>query len=79
MLPEFFRVCDFTMQGDKRKQAVKVLELRGFDIRMEEVRRSPRWKDDLTASLPREAGMQTRTLPLNHPTAPSTCSCGSPS
>ena len=44
-----FRVCDSTMQGDKRKLAVKILDFMGFDILIE-VRRSPRWKDDLMTS-----------------------------
>jgi hypothetical protein len=44
-----FRVCDSTMQGDKRKLAVKILDFMGFDILIE-VRRSPRWKDDLITS-----------------------------
>jgi hypothetical protein len=34
------------MQGDKRKLAVKILDFMGFDILIE-VRKSPRWKDDL--------------------------------
>jgi len=41
-----FGVCDSTMQGDKRKLAVKILDFMGFDILIE-VRKSPRWKDDL--------------------------------
>ena len=44
-----FRVCDSTMQGDKRKLAVKILDFMGFDILIE-VRKSPRWKDDLMTS-----------------------------
>jgi hypothetical protein len=44
-----FRVCDSTMQGDKRKLAIKILDFMGFDILIE-VRRSPRWKDDLLTS-----------------------------
>ena len=44
-----FRVCDSTMQGDKRKLAVKILDFMGFDILIE-VRKSPRWKDDLLTS-----------------------------
>ena len=44
-----FRVCDSTMQGDKRKLAVKIQEFMGVDILIE-VRRSPRWKDDLMTS-----------------------------
>jgi hypothetical protein len=49
-----FRVCDSTMQGDKRKLAVKILDFMGFDILIE-VRRSPRWKDDLMTSRERLA------------------------
>jgi DNA-directed RNA polymerase specialized sigma24 family protein len=44
-----FRVCDSTMQGDKRKLAVKILEFMGPDI-LVQVQRSPRWKQDLEAS-----------------------------
>jgi hypothetical protein len=44
-----FRVCDSTMQGDKRKLAVKIQTFFGSDILIE-VRRSPRWKDDLLTS-----------------------------
>ena len=44
-----FRVCDSTMQGDKRKLAIKIQEFMGFDILIE-VRRSPRWKDSLDAT-----------------------------
>ena len=44
-----FRVCDSTMQGDKRKLAVKIQTFFGSDILIE-VRRSPRWKDDLMSS-----------------------------
>jgi len=49
-----FRVCDSTMQGDKRKLAVKIQDFMGFDILIE-VRRSPRWKDDLLTSRERLA------------------------
>ena len=41
-----FQVCDSTMLGDRRKLAVKILDFMGADILIE-VRRSPRWKDDL--------------------------------
>jgi FixJ family two-component response regulator len=44
-----FRVCDSTMQGDKRNLAVKIQTFFGSDILIE-VRRSPRWKDDLMTS-----------------------------
>jgi hypothetical protein len=44
-----FRVCDSTMQGDKRKLAIKIQTFFGSDILIE-VRRSPRWKDDLMTS-----------------------------
>jgi ATP/maltotriose-dependent transcriptional regulator MalT len=44
-----FRVCDSTMQGDKRKLAVKIQDFMGVDILIE-VRRSPRWKDDIMTS-----------------------------
>ena len=44
-----FRVCDSTMQGDKRKLAVKIQDFMGVDILID-VRRSPRWKDDLMTS-----------------------------
>src|ERR1039457_635847 len=40
-----FRVCDSTMQGDKRKLAVKILDFFGPDI-LVQVRKLPRWKDD---------------------------------
>ena len=41
-----FRVCDSTMQGDKRNLAVKIQTFFGSDILIE-VRRPPRWKDDV--------------------------------
>ena len=44
-----FRVCDSTMQGDRRNLAVKILEFFGLDI-LVEVRKFPRWKDDLMTS-----------------------------
>jgi ATP/maltotriose-dependent transcriptional regulator MalT len=44
-----FRVCDSTMQGDIRKLAVKIQDFMGVDILIE-VRRSPRWKDDIMTS-----------------------------
>ena len=44
-----FRVCDSTMQGDKRNLAVKIQTFFGSDILIE-VRRAPRWKDDLLTS-----------------------------
>ena len=44
-----FRVCDSTMQGDKRNLAVKIQTFFGSDILIE-VRRPPRWKDDLMTS-----------------------------
>ena len=49
-----FRVCDSTMQGDKRKLAVKIQTFFGSDILIE-VRKSPRWKDDLMTSRERLA------------------------
>jgi hypothetical protein len=55
-----FRVCDSTMQGDKRKLAVKILDFMGFDILIE-VRRSPRWKDDLITSRERLACKHERS------------------
>jgi len=44
-----FRVCDSTIQGDKRKLAIKIWEFMGFDI-LVQVRRSPQWKQDLEAT-----------------------------
>lgn len=44
-----FRVFDSTMQGDKRKLAAKIQDFMGVDILIE-VRRLPRWKDDLMTS-----------------------------
>jgi len=44
-----FRVCDSTMQGDKRNLAVKILEFHGADI-LVQVQRTPRWKQDLEAT-----------------------------
>jgi hypothetical protein len=44
-----FRVCDSTMQGDKRNLAGKIQTFFGSDILIE-VRRSPKWKDDLMTS-----------------------------
>ena len=41
-----FRVCDSTMQGDKRRLAVKILAFMGEDILIL-VQRLPRWKDDI--------------------------------
>src|ERR1035441_10786946 len=49
-----FRVCDSTMQGDKRNLAVKILEFFGLDI-LVQVRKLPRWKDDLMTSRERLA------------------------
>lgn len=44
-----FRVCDSTMQGDKRKLAIKIKEFFGSDI-LAQVRKLPRRKDDLMTS-----------------------------
>jgi hypothetical protein len=55
-----FRVCDSTMQGDKRKLAVKIQTFFGSDILIE-VRRSPRWKDDLMTSRERLACKHERS------------------
>ena len=44
-----FRVCDSTMQGDKRKLAVKILNFMGSDI-LVQIKKLPRWKDDLLTS-----------------------------
>jgi hypothetical protein len=55
-----FRVCDSTMQGDKRKLAVKIQDFMGVDILIE-VRRSPRWKDDLMSSRERLACKHLRS------------------
>jgi DNA-binding NarL/FixJ family response regulator len=55
-----FRVCDSTMQGDKRNLAVKILEFFGLDILIE-VRKSPRWKDDLMSSRERLACKHERS------------------
>ena len=54
-----FRVCDSTMQGDKRKLAVKILDFMGVDILIE-VRRSPRWKDSLDATREKMACREER-------------------
>jgi hypothetical protein len=54
-----FRVCDSTMQGDKRKLAIKIQEFMGFDILIE-VRRSPRWKDSLDATREKMACREER-------------------
>ena len=55
-----FRVSDSTMQGDKRKLAVKIQDFMGVDILIE-VRRSPRWKDDLMSSRERLACKHERS------------------
>ena len=41
-----FRVCDSTMQGDKRKLALKIQEFMGSDILIQ-IRRKPNWQDSL--------------------------------
>jgi hypothetical protein len=48
------------MQGDKRKLAVKIQTFFGSDILIE-VRRSPRWKDDLMTSRERLACKHERS------------------
>ena len=55
-----FRVCDSTMQGDKRKLAVKILDFFGPDI-LVQVRKLPRWKDDLMSSRERLACRHERS------------------
>ena len=55
-----FRVCDSTVQGDKRKLAVKIWEFMGFDI-LVQVRRSPQWKQDIQASRERLACKHQRS------------------
>ena len=42
------KVSDSTIQGAKRKLAVKIQEHMGFDI-LAQVRRQPQWKQDLEA------------------------------
>ena len=54
-----FRVCDSTMQGDKRKLAVKIQEFFGPDI-LVQIRRKPNWKDNLDASRERLACREER-------------------
>ena len=54
-----FRVCDSTMQGDKRKLAVKIQEFFGPDI-LVQIRRKPNWKDSLDASRERLACREER-------------------
>ena len=44
-----FRVCDSTMQGDKRKLAVKIQDFMGSDI-LVQIKKLPRWKEDLMTS-----------------------------
>jgi len=55
-----FQVCDSTIQGDKRKLAVKIWEFMGFDI-LVQVRKSPRWKDDILTSRERLACKHERS------------------
>jgi len=54
-----FRVCDSTMQGDKRKLAVRILDFIGVDILIQ-IRRKPNWKDSLDASRERLACREER-------------------
>jgi hypothetical protein len=49
-----FRVCDSTMQGDKRKLAIKIQDFMGSDI-LVQVKKLPRWKEDLAANRERLA------------------------
>jgi hypothetical protein len=49
-----FQVCDSTLQGDKRSLAVKIQDFMGFDILIQ-VRKSPRWKEDIMSSRERVA------------------------
>jgi len=55
-----FRVCDSTMQGDKRKLAVKIQNYMGSDI-LVQIKKLPRWKDDLMTSRERLACRHQRT------------------
>jgi len=55
-----FRVCDSTMQGDKRKLAVKIQEFMGCTI-LVDIQRSPRWKQDLEASREKLTCMHERS------------------
>ena len=48
-IARILKVCASTISNSKRKLAVKILDFMGFDILIE-VRRSPRWKDDLMTS-----------------------------
>src|ERR1017187_8680319 len=54
-----FRVCDSTMQGDKRKLAIKIQTFFGSDI-LVQIRRKPNWKDSLDASRERLACREER-------------------
>jgi DNA-binding NarL/FixJ family response regulator len=49
-----FRVCDSTMQGDKRKVAKAITAAMGEDILIQAIK-LPRWKDDLITSRERLA------------------------
>ncbi len=53
-IARILKVCSSTISNSKRKLAVKILDFMGFDILIE-VRRSPRWKDDLMTSRERLA------------------------
>ena len=44
-----FQLSDSTIQGTKRKLAVKIQEFMGFDI-LVQVRRQPQWKQDIEAT-----------------------------
>ena len=43
------KVCDSTIRNSKKNLAVRIQEFMGADILIE-VRRSPRWKQDLEAT-----------------------------
>jgi hypothetical protein len=55
-----FQVCDSTIQGTKRKLAVKIQEFMGFDI-LVQVRRQPRCKDDIMTGRERMACRHERS------------------
>ena len=44
-----FRLSDSSIQGTKRKLAVKIQEFMGFDI-LVQIRRQPQWKQDIEAT-----------------------------
>ena len=55
-------VCGSTIRNNKRTLATKILEFMGTDILIE-VRRSPRWKQDLQATREKMAYRELRRVP----------------